>query len=178
MENSYKSKWSNFHITVQTNTTSGSAAEGVIVRRLRRAVEEMVNNDNLWEWLKWYNEGRQKDFTADEKFLVERIRLRCAIEGGGATNHGLHAHIVMEVMHKTMVQINKFGIQDVFQRILGFQPNVHVRFLKGDSGDKNYILKYITKEVPTERTENVFNNQLKDAFNKGDIVTAKNSFPN
>lgn len=171
---SYKLKWSNFHVTVNANAPADSAQT---VRDLRQGVYDMVSNEYLWEWLKKYQGGQRVNFPVVDRLLVDRVRLRAAIELGGQQNRSAHVHIVVEVAHRTMVQIDKYGVQDVFQRRLGWQPNVHVRFLQGRGEDKSYILKYITKEVPRTRPDNWVNDVLRYAMAKGEIVDATNNVP-
>ncbi len=171
---SYKLKWSNFHVTVNANAPEDAMGT---VRDLRRGVENMVLAKYMWEWLKRFDGSQRVDMTSEYKFLVQRVRIRAALEQGGQTNKSVHVHMVIEVAHRTMVQIDKYGVQDIFQRTLGWVPNVDVRFIQGRGEDKSYILKYITKEVPRTRPESQLNDQLRYAFAKGDVIEADNTFP-
>jgi hypothetical protein len=164
--NNYKVKWSNFHITVNFNTRAPG-----IVGRIRNAVERMVDRDLVWTWLKQYKGGGQRDFEGAERMLVERVRIRAAIEGGGQQNNGIHAHIVVEVAHRTMVQVNKDGVCNLMRDLVGSNPNVHCRFIKGDGEDKDFILRYLMKEVPAYRPKDQFNQRLWYAFGRGTEIT-------
>lgn len=145
---------------------------------MRQAVEEMVESPALWQWMKQYSGGAQIDFDEDTSRLVESVRLRAAFERDGKQNHGLHVHILIEVAHTTMVQISKFGICELFRRVTGLNPNVHCRFVKGEGEDKDYILHYITKEVPSYKPQSQLNSRLGYAF-RGDReeVEAENQYP-
>lgn len=142
MDKGYKVKWSNFHVTVNLNVDG----EGHI-DAMREAVEEMVYSPWLWMWLKRFDGTSQQVFKGSEKLDVERVRVRASFEHGGEQNHGLHVHLVIEIAHRTMVQIDKYGIDAVFAHFTGMRPNTHVRFLKGEGEDLNFILHYVTKEV-------------------------------
>ena len=137
-------KWSNFHVTINFNTADES-----IMPSFRNAIEQMVESDNLWRWLKYYRDGRKQEFAGNEH-LVDTVRLRAAFENRGAVNKGIHAHILIEIGHTASVQIDKDGLVAFFRPRVGRNPNIFVRFLRGDTNDKNFILHYITKEVPSE----------------------------
>jgi hypothetical protein len=156
-----KLKWSNFHITVNFNIDDEEH-----IRAMREAVEEMAEPPTLWTWLRQFNGEEQVAFTGATTHLVERVRLRAAFEHGGKQNKGLHVHILVEVAHRTMVQVNKQGVEALFARIVKRTPNVHCRFLRGNSEDKDYILHYITKEVPAVRPKDQNNSRLRSAFGK------------
>lgn len=138
-----KLKYSNFHITVNFNKR-----EHALVPSMRIATEAMVEGDYLWTWLKRYDGHQQVDFVGGDKLLVERVRLRAAFEERGEHNKGVHVHILVEVAHRTMVQVSKQGVELVFREFVGHTPNVHCRFIRGSGDDKDFILHYITKEVP------------------------------
>jgi hypothetical protein len=154
-----KLKWSNFHVTVNFNKKD----PGLIVP-MRAAVEAMVEAPYLWQWLKHYDGSSQLEFTRHTAPLVETVRLRAAFEEDGKTNHGLHVHIVIEIGHRTMVQISKYGLCEMFRQLVGENPNVHCRFVRGDGEDKDFILRYITKEVPTYKPTSQLNSRLKYAL--------------
>lgn len=161
-----KVKWSNFHITVNFNVDSEEH-----VGRLRRAVEEMSEPDYLWRWLKRYDGTGQVDFDEETRDLVDSVRIRCALEHGGQQNHGLHAHLLLEVGHSTLVQVNKRGLEDLMRHFVGLTPNVHIRFMRGDANDRDYILHYITKEVPRAVPADPANNSLRNAFGRrGEVI--------
>ncbi len=143
---SSKTKWSNFHVTINLNeTTSKSSARGTITG-FANAIDSMINDD-VFGWLVRYDNG-QRPFREEEKHLVDRVRARVGLERDDeGTNRSLHAHVLMEVEHRTMVQIDKWNIQHFINDRLGVRSNVHVRFLQGNSSDKDFILKYITKSM-------------------------------
>lgn len=165
-------KYSNFHITVNFNVDSEAH-----VGRMRTAVEEMVESPYLWQWLKQYDGSGQIDFDEASKQLVDSVRLRVAFEHGGKFNHGLHMHIVCEVAHTTMVQVSKRGLCEVMEELVGMPANVHCRFLRGSGEDKDFILHYITKEVPRYHPQDQNNSRLRSAFRRGEVLEADNELP-
>lgn len=142
---------------------------------MRRAVDEMVQAPYLWWWLKRYNGAEQVDFTYGDAELVETVRLRASFEHQGKVNHGLHVHILIEIGHRTMVQISKKGICDIFRHFVGLNPNVNCRFVKGSGEDKDFILRYITKEIPSYKPESQLNSRLKYAMKGPDLQDAENT---
>lgn len=167
-----KVKWSNFHITVNYNIDGEEHID-----RMRAAVEAMPEHPYLWGWLKQYDGSSQIDFVGASKMEVDSVRLRAAFEHGGQRNHGLHVHIVVEIGHTTMVQVSKQGIIDVFREFLDENCNVHCRFIKGSGEDKDFILRYITKEVPRYTPTNQSNSRLRSAFARNDTIDAENNTP-
>jgi len=161
-------KWSNFHITVNYN-----GARGVNVRNLSGAITDMVEDDNLWLWLRHYDGQHQEEFDADTSQQVLRVRLRAALEEGGAKNHGLHAHILVEVMHDTMVQVSRDGLYEYFKAALGSGANIHTRFVMGRGEDKDFILQYLSKEIPGYRPQSNANAALARAFADGEMASAE-----
>jgi len=144
---------------------------------MREAVDQMVEEPYLWWWLRQYDGTSQVAFDDDSMQLVESVRLRAAFEHGGKRNHGLHVHIVIEVAHRTMVQIDKRGLCDIFRKFVGMNPNCDVRFIKGVGEDKDFILHYITKEVPSYKPESALNARLKSAFaSKNEQQDAENTY--
>lgn len=138
---------------------------------MRLAVEEMAQVPTLWRWLKQFTGEEQVDFTSATQALVQHVRLRAAFEHEGKHNKGLHVHILVEVTHSTMVQINKEGVAAIFRQACHMSPNVHCRFLRGDDPEaKQVILKYITKEVPARRPADQNNSRLRSVFGKSDDV--------
>jgi len=58
-----------------------------------------------------YENGERIPFLGAEKMDVETVRVRCALEDGGKRNQSIHAHIVLEIGHRTMVQLDKAGLE-------------------------------------------------------------------
>jgi predicted SnoaL-like aldol condensation-catalyzing enzyme len=112
----------------------------------------------------------QVAFAPQTQSLVQNVRLRAAFEHEGKRNKGLHVHILIEVTHTTMVQISKEGLVQIFRQFVHKEPNVHCRFLRGNGEDKDFILHYITKEVPSYAPNDIGNRQLRSAFRGGDDV--------
>lgn len=144
---------------------------------MKEAVEELVHAPYLWMWLKQYHSGEQIDFDEITSMAVDRIRLRAAFEEKGKQNRGLHVHMIIEIAHSTMVQINKQGMVQAMRQLVGWEPNVHCRFVKGQGEDKNYLLHYITKEVPRTKPSGWQNAQLHHALVHGEEVEAQNLHP-
>lgn len=163
-------KYSNFHVTVNFNKDDAS-----LIYSMREAVDALVEEPYVWWWLKNYTQGAQRDFDPDTELDIECIRLRAAFEHEGKHNKGLHVHILIEVAHDTMVQVSKHGLCEVFRQFVGHNPNCHVRFLRGSGEDKDFILHYITKEVPSYNPQSQLNSRLKYAFSgKNEEVEAEN----
>lgn len=170
---SRKTHYSNWHIVVNTN----GGNEAIQVGRLRSAVQEMALPDELWKWLVYFDYGSKtkRPFTADEKLLVERVRVRAAFEREGAGRRGLHLHMLLEVTHRTMVQIEAVPFRQLFSRYTGRNPNVKIRFLRGDSSNKDFILHYITKEVPGPGRGDADLQRMTAAMRSGDVIEADTS---
>jgi hypothetical protein len=140
-------KWSNFYITVNPNA---SANHPTMVQDLRYAADQMVQSDYLWTWLRQYVDRARIPFSPAERIKVETVRMRCAIEqSDSGSNQSHHLHIVLEIGHRTMVQIDIAMLKELFQTFTGVYPNIKVDFIKGSGENMQYILKYITKEVPS-----------------------------
>lgn len=167
-------KWSNFLITVNLNNASGAGNVSGIID----AIHGMAEGDWIWRWLKQYAHGTRVDFSDADKSLVERVRMRVGLEEGGKQNQSLHAHIVLEVAHRTMVQVDYTGIKDVFAFFTGENPNVNVKFIKGSGEGLNYILQYITKEVPPRSSKRALNTiaRVFDGSN-ANVYDVKNNYP-
>lgn len=154
-------KWSNFHVTVNFNRSDLGHMD-----KMKEAVEEMGDDPFLGWWLKQYDGTGQVDFTDATWPLVETVRIRAAFENEGKQNHGLHLHILIEIGHTTMVQVSKDGIVRLFRQLVGLDPNVHCRFVKGSGEDKEFILHYLTKEVPRTGAQDPSNRRLRAAFHQ------------
>lgn len=161
-------KWSNFHVTVNFNK-QGDA----LLTDMRNAVDALPTAPYLWMWLQHFTGSRQEDFTSEDSNDIDRVRIRAAFENKGAKNKGLHVHMLIEIAHTTMVQVSKTGIARAMRELVNANPNVHCRFVPGTGEDKNYLLHYITKEVPTGKPAKWQNAQLQNAFN-GEVVAADN----
>lgn len=136
-----------------------------LMRPMRRAIELMADEDNLWLWLRQFNGHSQVDFTPESSLSIDRVRVRAAFEEGGKNNKALHAHLVVEIAHETMVQVSKAGLVDYFETAVGAKPNIHCRFVRGEGEDKDFILRYITKEVPSYKPGKWQNAKLQAAMN-------------
>lgn len=166
-----RTNMSNWHITVNFNDPDES-----LVDRIRSALEEIVTDAYLWRWLKHFVDGKQETFTPQDCYLVESVDLSCSFEQKGAHNKGVHVHCLLEVMHTTNVQIHKGEFCKVLYELVGKTPNVHMRLLKGNSEDTNFILRYITKETAVA-ARNQQNRELQAAFAQGPDVEAANLAP-
>ncbi len=141
---------------------------------MRKAVESMAEAPAVWRWLRQYDGQAQLEFTPQTEDLVHHVRLRAAFEHEGKQNKGLHVHILIEVTHVTMVQVSKEGIAAIFRDAVGATPNVHCRFVRGNGEDKDFILHYILKEVPSYRPKDQNNSRLRSAFgNANEIVESE-----
>lgn len=169
-------KWSNFLVTVNLNASAANS--DAVVSELIDGVYGMASSEWLWEWLRKYENGSRVRFEGEDKQLVERVRLRVALEEGGTQNQSLHAHILVEVQHRTMVQVDYRGIKDVFTHYTGANPNVNVKFIKGSGEERDYILKYITKEVPPRSSKRALNtiSRVFDGTN-ANIYETQNNYP-
>jgi len=156
-------KWSNFHVTVNFNKSDTGHMD-----TMKQAVEEMVDEPYLWWWLKHYDGNGQVNFNDETKTAVETVRMRAAFENEGKQNHGLHLHILIEIGHTTMVQVSKDGIVRVMRAFVKLEPNVHCRFVKGSGEDKDFILMYLSKEIPRTGAQDPSNRRLRAAFFQDD----------
>lgn len=167
-------KYSNFHVTVNTNKPNSYP----LVVKLRQAIENgFCRDDVLWTWLRQYDGSSRKEFSKRNRNLVERVRLRAAFEIEGKQNRCLHTHILIEVAHTTMVQIDARAVEAFFDKRLGISTNVHCRFVPGTGEGKDFILHYITKEVASYTPQEIGNRRLKAAFANGDDAQAENDYP-
>lgn len=165
-------KYSNFHITVNTNKTNSYP----LIVKLRQAIENGFCRDEvMWTWLRQYHDGARSEFSKRNRGLVQRVRVRAAFEIEGKQNRCLHAHILVEVAHTTMVQIEAPAVQAFFDKRLGISCNVHCRFIPGVGEGKDFILEYLTKEVPSYTPQEIGNRRLKAAFANGDDAQAENT---
>lgn len=164
-------KWSNFHITVNFNRRDYS-----LVPAIRDAIERMAVEPDIWRWLKRYDNDakHQVEFEGGHCDDIHRVRIRAAFEDQGEQNRGVHVHVLVEVYHSTLVQVDKRALIDLFEEIVGHRPNVHCRFLRGDGESKDFILHYITKEVPQGPARNRQDERLRAAFARpGEEVEAE-----
>lgn len=167
-------KWSNFLITVNLNDAAGAGNMSGIID----AVHGMAESDWIWRWLKQYSGGARVDFSERDKSLVESVRMRVALEEGGTNNQSLHAHILLEVAHRTMVQVDYTGIKDVFAYYTDANPNVNVKYIKGSGAERDYILKYITKEVPPRNGNGRALSTISRVFeSNSNVYDVKNNYP-
>ena len=143
---SNKLKWSNFHITVNLNASNRDRI--TTIQDIVSATNALASSDWLWRWIKEYKNGARRDFTGADKMLVETVRIRAGIEQEGENNRSVHAHLVVEIGHRTAVQVDYAGIKNCFREFTHREPNVRVDFIRGSGENLAYILKYITKEVP------------------------------
>lgn len=140
-----KTKWSNFHITINPNMP-GRGREAV--HALRDFCREMVTGDNLFEWLRQYRDGERREFDAADRSLVLRVRARVSIEWRGTQNRNVHAHVLVEIEHQTMVQCDWHALTRLAREWGLDSVNIQGRFVPGRGEDKSFILQYIHKEVP------------------------------
>jgi len=98
---------------------------------------------------------------------VDRVRVRAGLENQGEQNAGLHAHILVEVEHHTMVQVDGAGLYAYFREMMpGVRCNINSRFVKGDGEDKAFTLHYLSKERPAVVPKRY--KRLNDAFMHGE----------
>lgn len=142
MDDYQKVKWSNFHVTVNPNRPGLE-----LIAQMREAVEALPTPEFLWRWLRHMKNGRQVLFEGAAKDLVETVRIRAAFERNGKKNRGLHVHMVIEIGHRTMVQLFGPAFEEIFFEFLGVPVNARLRFVKGQGEDKDFILHYLSKEV-------------------------------
>ncbi len=164
-------KYSNFHVTVNSNKPNNYP----LIVKFRQAVENgLCRDETILKWLKQYDGSGRVDFTKSKYAkLVERVRIRAAFEIEGKQNRCLHCHILVEVAHTTMVQIDARAVEAFFDKRLGISCNAHCRFIPGVGEGRDFLLHYITKEVPSYTPQEIGNRRLKAAFANGDDVQAE-----
>ena len=153
MLSSKKLKYSNFFVTVNLNEA------GISKTRVKDLADfcEMIMYSPHWQ--RWIQRATGKGsklvrFTPAEYRDIKNIRARVGLEANGDTNKSLHAHIVVEITHDTMVRLNTEGLRQLCNEYLGSGANVHSRFIKGDGQGLEHILRYASKtcgEVDVER---------------------------
>lgn len=138
---STKEHWSNWHITINFNKPGGRDE----IREFKECLDSILG-DLHWQWLMRFDNGNRRPFTPLEHDLVNTIKATIGFERGPA-NGFLHAHVILEVGHWTMLQLDGKEIQRMVDVNCGVSSNVQFRFLPGDSNSVAYIHKYITKTI-------------------------------
>lgn len=151
-----RNHWSNWHITVNTNQHEQNRAQRIATaQKLADAVDDCCTNPKiLYTWLLHYVDGRKERFTKKNARWVSRVRARVGLEvGPNDKNRSVHCHILLEVEHKTRVQIDQNTLKQQLCALTGFGGiNISTRFVKGDGEDKEYLLRYIQKDgIPNRR---------------------------
>lgn len=144
-----KVHYSNWHITINANQPNKSAR--VVARELTEAINALLR-DNVYDWLRYFDAdtNTQRPLDGNERAEVMRVRAQAALERGGDNNRSVHAHILLEVQHTTMLHVDYRVIRDIISAYTGNSVNVSTRFAPGDGEDKNFLLHYISKEVARE----------------------------
>ena len=166
--------WSNWHITVNANRHEKThKARMETAQLLSDAVATAIREpQHLWYWLRYFHNKEQKDFPEKMKQRVERIRARCALEmGGKANNRSVHVHIMLEVQHRTRVQIDPMRFQEVLEKITGLSGfNTLSRFVRGNGEDKEYLLRYLQKDgVPARKARDPDNARIQASREVGEV---------
>jgi len=143
---SNKLKWSNFHITINLN--KGNDRSDTLFYDLCDFCEDLVQTEWVFCWLKLYKDGRQQTFEGLDRYDVETVRARVSMESKGKRNKSLHAHLLLEVGHRTMVQVDYHAMTQLAKEVFGEGVNIQGRFIRGEGDEKAFILHYITKEQP------------------------------
>lgn len=138
-----REKWSNFHITVNLNEAGYSRAQ---VLRLGDFVSRICARDDRFKWIQFRVGKKTRRLTPDEQRKITSIRARVAVEKG-TRNHSLHAHILMEIGHRTCIGIDYQALKGLVRRYLGGSSNLHVRFIMAQGESLETILHYISKTV-------------------------------
>lgn len=159
-------RWSNFHITINTNQNIGQLGGWQAARAglagITTAVENAIGN---WQaWLMEYVDGQRVPIA--NAGLIRNIRARVALERGD-DNHQLHAHIVLEVEHDTRVQISRDALIDAWQQAYGRRPgSVFIRLLT-ENEDLGFLLDYILKQGLPPNVIGEANSRLLRVLNEG-----------
>ena len=176
MDRQLNQRWSNFHITVNLNIPNNDATRTAAALTLTPAFREISRRNTLWQWLRYFNGQEQVAFAAGRNLgpnarrSIQRLRFRIALEAGGEENASLHAHIILEIMHRSRVQINGAALRQAFVAVLPDYMhglNINCRFVRGDpqTEDREYLLRYLLKDgVPVEEPNNPANADLHNAY--------------
>ncbi len=139
--------WSNYHLTINWNTANTAPNRAAAVNSMRARLPEACRTPLLWTWLKFRAGPHDyRDFPVAQRPLVMRIRMRPAFEAGGGQNASVHAQILVEVTHRTWVNIDSGRLRAALRLPAG--ANMHLRFVRGDPNtqDREYLLRYLNKE--------------------------------
>ena len=146
--------YSNYHATWNTNIVNNHGNRNRALNCLEQGVRYAANN--AFRWLR-INDGQYFNaFSAAERRLVERIRMRCGVEAGGANNPAPHVHILIEIAHRTNLRVDYDALRAALvegmmralaptltrQEIEG--GNFHVDYVP--RGQEQNILFYIGKD--------------------------------
>ena len=161
--------WSNWHITINTNQHERTAAQRqtngrILADAVRDACEIPAV---LWSWLRHFSNGNKIQFTPHMMGAVTRIRSRVSLEiGPDAANTSVHCHWLLEVEHRTRLQIDAVQLREQIEELTGFRgTHINIRFVKGAGDDKEYLLRYLQKDgVPRGVAQNADNRALQQSL--------------
>lgn len=158
-------RWSNFHITINTNQNIGQLGGWQAARAglagITTAVEDTI--DNWQAWLMEFVDGQQVPIA--NAAVIHNIRARVALERGG-NNNQLHAHIVLEVEHDTRVQIDREQLINAWRQAYAQPGSVYIRLLT-EQEDLGFLLDYILKQGLPPNAISDANQRLLRVLNQG-----------
>ena len=145
-------RWSNFWIMINSNQAGTNVLESShLVTTMRKAVDQAFGNrKNLVSFLRTVDEGgNQVSTAADRKSdlsKIESVNSEAVVEIGPKL-HRIHTHILLQIQHKTRVQIDVIKLRDLMRELSKQDgrflfPNPVVRFGLIKDNPLNAIRKY------------------------------------
>lgn len=132
-----------FHITINSNRKPATRnAEAAMRDNLRNYIQNTFSSNEFLEEMVMFQEGTGSWSDAH----IDEVDVDFAIEKG-AKKGRIHTHIVLEVVHRSIIRLDPKAIVDSVSRELGYRPYVHIT----GKGDRTFNLREYNRKQQERR---------------------------
>jgi hypothetical protein len=139
-----------FHIVVNTNLRFQADDPDLIQKadQLKQCADDLLGNaDSVMKGLK-VNFRYDPTGAIDDEHIL-KIKTACSVERGNKFGQ-LHAHIVIQVKHKTKILVDKSWVENAFKAGMGLESlYCHINARRGSSkiSAEQVLIEYIMKNI-------------------------------
>lgn len=135
--------YSKFLVSLNTNIKPMGVDHQIFLeRKLRNLIDENFQGPNILANIKILNDPDADTDTKEQ--LIEKVNVTFSLEIGKKARGGrLHAHVIVDIRHRTKIHINADRLRDMLLIYFGHKGHVDVKYFPSAEILQDYISKDI-----------------------------------
>lgn len=135
-----KQKVSVFLLTINTQQVYKRDDQATAYgQSFEQILNEMFNEQNLGNFVTFLEDPNYQGQQRWESPFVEESEIGGGVERG--TNGAIHAHLIVKIVHRTKLQLDRHAISTYLTQQLGVTPHIDIKHNNGAAAMEAYVRK-------------------------------------